>query len=213
MVEEQKTIDLAISSVEEQIGQHQKSAKRILLYVIYFAVVLIFTGAFLYSFQIYQTQVITDDYSRLIHNVRTRIESSDELATEFGKIISVINNQLEKNQIDPSSIYAFIGVFIVVFGVMMAIYRFHLTEISRAHQYRFGLLRIRIAANNYDIPGFDTEVRQSLTHDAFQFSTGKEKKIESPLPGHPSSDLVTIFLNKFFDSFKIEAKVKDHEKD
>lgn len=105
-------------------------------------------------------------------------------------------------------LYVLSALFALIFGVLMAIYRFHLTEISRSEQYKLGLHRIRIAANNHNHAGFNTEVRAALTLGAFEFSTGKEKKVESPLPGHPASDLATALTNKLLDAIEIKVTPK-----
>lgn len=105
-------------------------------------------------------------------------------------------------------LYVFAALFSVVFGVLMAIYRFHLSEISRSEQYRLGLHRIRIAANNHDKEGFNSEVRISLTQGAFDFNSGKEKKVESPLPGHPASDIGSLLTNKFLETIDIKVTNK-----
>ena len=107
--------------------------------------------------------------------------------------------------------FAFIGLFIVTFGIITALYRFHLLEISRNEQMKLGYWRIRIAARNPE-KGFQTEVRQALTKDAFSFDkTGKpdkDEKLESPVPGHPFSELTTAVLNKILEKIDIEVVKK-----
>lgn len=108
-------------------------------------------------------------------------------------------------------VYVVSGLFVVVFGVLMAVYRFHLNEVARAAHYKIGFMRIRVAANNHDKEGFLTEVRQSLTDKAFDFSPssvlgGKGKQVESPLPGHPSSDLSAMLLNKLLEGVEVKKK-------
>ena len=108
-------------------------------------------------------------------------------------------------------LYALVGVFVVVFGVLMAIYRFHLNEIAKAEHSKLGFMRIRVAANNYDREGFHSEVRQSLTDRAFDYTLpslikGKDKIIESPLPGHPTSDVSTVVINKLLEGLEVRKK-------
>ncbi|BBO83925.1 hypothetical protein DSCO28_44910 [Desulfosarcina ovata subsp. sediminis] len=50
------------------------------------------------------------------------------------------------------------------------------------------------------------QVRDALTQNAFEYTTGKEKKVESPLPGHPSSDLVASVLDKLLENIEIKIK-------
>jgi hypothetical protein len=108
-------------------------------------------------------------------------------------------------------IYVIAGIFVVVFGVLMAVYRFHLNEIARATHYKIGFMRIRVAANNFNREGFHTEVRQSLTERAFDYSTSsllgsKGKQVESPLPGHPTSDISAMVINKLLEGFELKKK-------
>ena len=110
-----------------------------------------------------------------------------------------------------SYLYAIVGVFIVVFGVLMAVYRFHLNEIAKAEHNKIGFMRIRVAANKYKREGFHTEVRQSLTDRAFDYTSstllgGKGKKVESPLPGHPTSDISAMVLNKLLEGLEVRKK-------
>lgn len=107
--------------------------------------------------------------------------------------------------------YILAGIFVVVFGVVMAVYRFRLNEIAKATHYKIGFMRIRVAANNFDRDGFNTEVRQSLTERAFDYSassllSSKGKQVESPLPGHPTSDIFAMFLNKLLEDFELKKK-------
>lgn len=109
-----------------------------------------------------------------------------------------------------SVIFALLAIFAIVFGVLMAVYRFHLHEISKAEHYKIGFMRIRIAANNTS-PGFLSEVRLALTDQVFSFqpsSSGlvKGKHVESPLPGHPTSDISAMVLDKLLDKFELVEK-------
>lgn len=98
----------------------------------------------------------------------------------------------------------------ILIGVLVSLYRFHLLEIARTEHYKIGFLRIRVAANNTS-KGFGTEVRRALTDGAFTFETtksGKSGRVESPLPGHPTSDISTTLINKVLDSVDIALKPK-----
>lgn len=196
----QNSIDAAISSVDEQINQHQTYAQKIFRYVIIFGLLILAAGSFVYLLQYYGGR-------NMLYEIRRTMEMGK---LDSGGLAMAITTALQELKTDATILFAFLGVFIVVFGVLMAIYRFHLSEISRAHQYRFGLLRIRIAANNFQEQGFGTEVRQALTQNAFLFSTGKEKKLDSPLPGHPASDLGSLFINKFMESLEVKLKSKEN---
>lgn len=109
-----------------------------------------------------------------------------------------------------SIIFALLAIFAVVFGVLMSVYRFHLNEISKAEHYKIGFMRIRIAAHN-NSPGYQSEVRGALTEYVFSFQAGstglfKGKNVESPLPGHPTSDVAAMVLDKLLDKFELVEK-------
>jgi hypothetical protein len=70
--------------------------------------------------------------------------------------------------------------------------------------------------------GFKSEVREALTKTAFgveksQASASlfpKKERVESPLPGHPSSDIVALILNKVLDNMdSLYSKKRDNEGD
>jgi len=107
-------------------------------------------------------------------------------------------------------VYTGLGAaMLVIISLAVGLYRFHLKEVSRLEGDKLGFLRIRIAANNYDRPGFQSEVRSALTSGAFRLDTVKtpaNSNLESPLPGHPSSDLATSLLNRVLDKFDISVK-------
>lgn len=97
------------------------------------------------------------------------------------------------------------AIFILIFGVLISLYRFHLKEISKYEHFNIGFHRIRIAATNSKAE-FDTEVRIALTDQAFvlEVKSGvftKDKKIESPIAGYPSSDAMTFLFNKLLEKF------------
>lgn len=102
---------------------------------------------------------------------------------------------------------------IVIISILIALYRVHLKEISKAEQNLIAFYRIRIAANNIKKEGFGSEVRAALTEGAFYQNSesnsslfGSGKKVESPIPGHPTSDLLTSVLNKILENVEIKPK-------
>ena len=111
--------------------------------------------------------------------------------------------------------YLLFGFFVTVFAVLMSTHRFHLSESSRMNHIRLGFMRVRVAGRNTK-PGWQSEVRQALTAGAFPaadtlsgFGLSKAKpQIESPLPGHPASDLSTQLLNKVLEKLEVSVKAK-----
>lgn len=107
-----------------------------------------------------------------------------------------------KVNIPDAVLYVFLSIYVLTFSVLMAIYRLHIGEASRLQHYKVGFMRIRVAGSNPST-GYQSEVRAALTRGAFDFlaSAGKQGKIESPVPGHPGSDLAAAVANKVLEGF------------
>ncbi|MAY43231.1 MULTISPECIES: hypothetical protein [unclassified Neptuniibacter] len=239
-MEEQRSIDIAIDDLKDQIKNHRDAARKILFYVMYIVSLLLVFGAAIFVYQDYRTTEFSGSIGGIGGGVYisssadTKGKQSAPAATTDPNMLSPADVNRNQSASTPAPttdtsmssasggsfgvssgfyapnttvLYVFVVLFVVVFGVMMAIYRFHLNEISRSEQLKVGFMRIRIAANNHDKEGFLSEVRGALTNDAFTYQTGKEKKVESPLPGHPSSDISALLVNKLIDS--IDLKIKD----
>lgn len=114
--------------------------------------------------------------------------------------------------LSDSMFYGTSAFAVVVLAIFASLYRWHLREITRNEHFRFGLMRIRIAAANSETPGFSGEVREALTQGAFaspfQDSSAKAKEVQSPLPGHPTSDVATAVLNKLLAQLDIVLRPK-----
>jgi glucan phosphoethanolaminetransferase (alkaline phosphatase superfamily) len=128
------------------------------------------------------------------------------LITAF--IIPTLNRISDNNiNIPDAALYVFLAIYVLTFGVLMSIYRLHVGEASRLQHYKVGFMRIRVAGSNTS-PGYQSEVRTALTKHAFDFSSKSDKKedIESPIPGHPGSDLATAVANKVFKGIEVVKK-------
>ncbi len=140
-----------------------------------------------------------NDLNEVSYGIDTSIAITKKLARKLREE-KIPENKLEMNMF----YYLLYALFIIIFGVLTSFYRYHLKEISKLEQYYFGFLRIRIAGNN-SLTGYDDLVKDSLTRDAFTFES-PSKKITSPVPGHPGSDILTNFLNKLLDKFELTPK-------
>ncbi len=193
--------DKKIGSIEHAIEQCKNAISRNRFQSTFFLAIMLaipmFAGVYFYTDNSRQ-----GSYKEALLTIAAETTSaakSETLTKLFGSDNSSVNLIL----------YA---LLILVFGVFTSLYRFHLKEIAKYQHYLLGFMRIRIAANNSE-NGFNTEVRQSLTNEAFSYDTktpliGKDKKIENPLPGHPSADIGTLILNKLIDSMEIVTKKK-----
>jgi uncharacterized membrane protein len=117
-----------------------------------------------------------------------------------------------QNTVIVSLIAATIGFV----GISITQYRYHINEASRMEFYFIAFLRIRVAARNIK-EGWKSDVRTALTNGAFNFiPTSKIQKqkseIDSPIPGHPTSDIATAAVNKLISLLeKKDEKINDDD--
>jgi len=117
--------------------------------------------------------------------------------------------QYGPNTVPSSTIIAVFAITVMVFGAFMALNRYHLNEIAKYEHYILAFRRLNIAGgiNDKTCP-----ILIALTNDPFSFTSHTKSKgsVSSPIPGHPTSDLTTIFLNKLLDNFEL-SKLKTTE--
>jgi len=185
-----KTIDEAITACEKIISRH----------VLHSRIMLVLMGCTLFPFY-YAFKVL---------------EIWRQNIVGLGNMGGALDPEPVKEFIAKAGIYPYVilALFLATMGIIIALYRFHMNEIVRNEQIKIGFWRIRIAARN-TTSGFQTEVRQSLTKDAFQFSSKgnkeKGKEIESPVQGHPASDFATAVFNKILDSIDVTVSKKENK--
>lgn len=114
-------------------------------------------------------------------------------------------------------IYILFAFVIMVFGVFMSIYRFHLKEAAKYEHLQVGFLRVRVAGNNTKV-GYQSEVRISLTENAFNFelsnmsrTVGTNKTVANPLPGYPTADVSTLLIKKLLDNLEFKKKEEENQ--
>ena len=111
-------------------------------------------------------------------------------------------------KVSDSVLYVFLAIYTLTFSILMAIYRLHIGESARLQHHKIGFMRIRVAGNNSDLEGYQTEVREALTKNAFEYQalSIRKGKMESPIPGHPGGEITTAILNKLLDSIEVVTK-------
>lgn len=103
-------------------------------------------------------------------------------------------------------VFAVVAILSVVFAVLMANYRFHLHQVAKFQHFTIGFLRIRIAGN-VSKSGFQGEVRDALTKDAFVYlEPFSGRKINNPVPGHPSAEILTEVADRVFTLIETRKK-------
>jgi len=162
-------------------------------------------------------KLVFSDYARDADTIESEIKKNNLAVIgaqeKIAKIPGDVNDRFLK--IDNSIIYIIYGVFILVFGVLTSLYRFHLKEIAKYEHFLFGFERVRIAGNNSK-SGYDDEVKISLSKDAFSPEVKVESKeikrqVESPIPGHPTSDLAAALFSKILSAVEIKPKRIDDD--
>lgn len=215
-----KSIDDAIEACEVHAKDHSRAALRVQLILLAYIVLLICAGGVIPMARDEYVWSAVEAQKNAYHKAELLlIEIEKKLHSAEPKPPSLESPypEIHKSSVQSVDIlyYILFGIFVIIFGVMMAVYRFHLAEIAKAEHYKIGFMRIRIAANNIE-KGFLTEVRLALTDSAFDngkvlSATGRTKKLESPLPGHPTSDVGTAILNKLLDQVEVHLTTKKRD--
>ena len=145
---------------------------------------------------------------KLLQSRMDRLAAQQEAgAKERAKALEKLDKYKSPPLLTDTVLYGAAAVFVVLAGLLVGLYRQHVREVTRNEQMRIGFHRIRIAANNASSLGFGTEVRVALTLGAFDSTreevSSKGKKIDSPLPGHPGSDISSAILNRLLEQVDI----------
>ncbi|MDQ1164880.1 hypothetical protein [Flavobacterium sp. SORGH_AS_0622] len=230
MEKEKNSTNEAIDVCNDKISTHRLQASKFLAIIIILSTLFIASEAAKIYYETAQSKYLTDLYSKYYftneklkdiygyknEKMRTKQDTLDEIKKMAYLKLDQTNESIKelKEKIELSKkgfdSYIIYGIFILIFSIVTSFYRFHQKEISKHEHYLIGFHRIRIAANNSKNK-FETEVRTELTRDAFSYEThkaifSKEKKIESPIPGHPTSDISVMLINKIFEAIEIKAK-------
>lgn len=141
------------------------------------------------------------------------LEKSNSTRAELEAAKAALAKYTPAPLISKELMLGFVGLSVLIFSVFTGMYRFHQKEIAKNEHHKLGFTRIRIAANNADREGFKDEVRTALTLNAFSVPAdslfgNKEKTVESPVPGHPTSDLAAGIVNKLLEQVEIVLQPK-----
>jgi hypothetical protein len=219
--EKLNSTDQAIQRCELIISSYSRKSNLLALMIILITsvfIVIVALPIFKYNFPTSSnTPKLDNDFIEKLNGVdnisNAQYDSLITKAVMFQKLVNTqkqemlaaeITNSSQKQDFGDFVVY---GIFILIFGVLTSLYRFHLKEISKQEHYLLGFQRIRIAAVNSSTK-YDDEVKIALTRDAFYYDTfsSKGKKVDSPIQGHPTSDIATDLINKFFDKIEIVSK-------
>ena len=203
----QENIKNAIFSLDSLIKKHEKSSRIIAGILIFFMFTLCVSGFYLYTYQLKVNSNLSEkitpiiqEFMKRIRNIDTNNSFPDQLCGELSSNILLQLRTAEVVSLRDKSILVFsFAIFTLVFGVLMAIYRHHLIEISKCQYFRIAFMRIEAATDDI-LNGEDKSVlKSSLADRAFDYRSGKETKIEGPLPGHPTSDATTAIINRLLE--------------
>jgi hypothetical protein len=137
---------------------------------------------------------------------------SDTVST-YNKASAALENYKPSELISEKVLYGAAALFVLILSVTLSLYRIHLREITKNEFFRFAILRIATAAANKADVGYDSEVRTALLDRVFEppaepSGWKRGQKVESPIPGHPTSDLLASALNRLLDQSDLVLKPK-----
>ena len=163
-------------------------------------------------------QLSIDDFTKRVDDKKKKDEENfvkelEQMRDDYTKTNNMYINYVPAPLISQELMLGVVTLSILVIGVFTSLYRFHQKEIAKNEHYKLGFLRIRIAATNNEHDGFKDDVRSSLTLNAFTIPSDglfdrKDKKIDSPVPGHPTSDITTGLVNKLLESVDVVFRPK-----
>ncbi|PWW07853.1 MULTISPECIES: hypothetical protein [Pseudidiomarina] len=137
------------------------------------------------------------------HQMRSQLHFMLSLAAlSFGGMVIYYSYGVGPDAASTSSTLTLSAFCVVAFGVLMALHRYHLTEISKYEHYKLAFARLNIA-QSFDERAID-QIISSLTVDAFNVKSGASNNgsVQSPLPGYPTSDLSALLVGKLLDNAK-----------
>ena len=138
--------------------------------------------------------------------LESRLQTVESRSKELLKEREILETMLQEHTeterivLTDKFLLGLVGVLVIIFSVFTSLYKFHQKEMSRNERYRLGFERIQILLH-LEGNALQKDVSKVLTDGAFQFEPEgapaiRTKKIESPLPGHPTSELATLVANK-----------------
>lgn len=133
-------------------------------------------------------------YSAAEYEAKAARDASTKSEGSKREVEKRLNEHESTPVVTEAATYSGSALFVVLLGVITSLYRYRLRQVAKFEHYMFGLMRIRVAANNVNRRGFQTEVRTSLTLGAFDTPTedlpfGRRRSAENPFPGHLGSEL------------------------
>jgi hypothetical protein len=196
-------VTLAIENVNAQIRGHERKAKAVVAAVIVACTVLFATGVFLLSKENDRAISVLSDYHAAVDKLVAMSGASAPGSAISGQIAqlkphaeAVAEHAKGAGGAYYNSLLVLgFAAFALIFGVLMSIYRHHLVEISKLQHYKSAFARTRVAMQS----ALDERlmlVQSALLDRAFEYRSGKEKQVESAVPGHPTMDALAVVVDK-----------------
>lgn len=203
----QENIKNAISNLDFLIKKHEKSSRIVAGILVSFMFILFVSGFYLYTYQLKissdvseKISPIVQEFIKQVRDINSSKQSANPSCSDLSRDIKLQLTSAEVVSLRDKNVLIFsFAIFTLVFGVLMAIYRHHLVEISKCQYFRIAFMRIEAATDDI-LNGEDKSVlKASLADRAFDYRSGKEKKVEGPLPGYPASDTTTAIINRLLE--------------
>lgn len=205
----------AIAALDKLIERHSWSARWTGYFAVCAFVVLVATGMVMNANDTRLASELIGAFSNEVRSVDIAVmqaaaQSASGVAEAYRAgqtALSVPPRDLTEIQKERagnvSTVLVGAGLFALIFGVLMAIYRQHLAEVSKYQQYKVALMRVRVAMY---IPDERVLLQNALVAGAFDYRTGKEKVVESPLPGHPTADALAAALSRLREAVELPKR-------
>ena len=214
----------AIAEMERLVDEHRRSARKVAMSLAAAFVVLIAAGTVMHLLATYMAIQVMSEFNAaaqaMFQGMNKVLAGSQQSSMNGMSVSSLIDGVRPK--VDAIAGYAQgagvqsynalllsgAAVFALVFGVLMSIYKHHLTEISKAQHYKTAFTRMQVALESAEHNERSILVQAALVERAFEYRSGKEKQIESPVPGHPMADASAFLLDKLVETLAVGKRAK-----
>ncbi|TGK10404.1 hypothetical protein EHO58_00005 [Leptospira selangorensis] len=164
------------------------------------------------NFFVFISIVVIVTIGTFIFKLIDTAEKTYKSSAESLELLKILNPETAKNYlniydggISRSIIISLVLLLITLVGILMALYRLHITEINKYEHFKIGLIRLHIAliySSDEDMPV------ASLLDNVFNHTQKYDKqKFPSLIPGAVASDSISLILNKIDDLIKDVRRV------
>jgi len=121
-------------------------------------------------------------------------------------IVAAIFGWVLVPQADTAKALGLLSLTLIGSGALAGQGRYYAKLAARFDLYATSFLRVRVAALNQEA-GYNEDIRRALLTDLFKVPEApSSRRIKSPAPGHPGSDLAAALMNKLVDNIDLSLR-------